>query len=537
MKHARTLAVVVLLATSQAPMALAQFSDDPAVNLAVADRSNAQVQPKIRVAADGSMYVAWFDNASGGYDVYLQRLSASGEEIWKHNGVLVADRSVSSTQDYDLRVDADGNAILTFNDDRSGSDQITVAKVTPDGAMAWGDAGVTVSSGTAFKGSPKIAVLSDGSLISGWSENGGSTLQFLSAAGELVGVAHAIAEAGHQSTLCDLQAGEDGTFIALWTRSFTTSFLSSKYLYSQKFDASFAEQWPVTPGATAVVVYGPTGAPYGPQGGSVQNGYFPTFLPDGDGGAVYGWYETAGPRTSYVQRIDSDGNLLFQAHGLPVTTETPGFIKVSAGLSYDAATQDIFLAWSETNSSTQSEYALAAQKITSEGELAWTEFGTTVIPSNSNQTSFVQTIAHDGGCYVAAFDARSALTGVVVVGRIGTDGELAWKSGTVLAGSRDTGKARLDVAGSASGEALLVWTDGDFSEGDVLAQNVNPDGTLGGMPACAADFNADDAVNSQDFFDFLTAFFAQAPAADFNGDAVVNSQDFFDFLTAFFAGC
>jgi hypothetical protein len=54
---------------------------------------------------------------------------------------------------------------------------------------------------------------------------------------------------------------------------------------------------------------------------------------------------------------------------------------------------------------------------------------------------------------------------------------------------------------------------------------------------CAADFNADGSVNSQDFFDFLTAFFATDPSSDFNHDGSVNSQDFFDFLVAFFAGC
>ena len=56
-----------------------------------------------------------------------------------------------------------------------------------------------------------------------------------------------------------------------------------------------------------------------------------------------------------------------------------------------------------------------------------------------------------------------------------------------------------------------------------------------GVVICPADFNADGVTNSQDFFEFLSAFFAGA--ADFNHDGAVNSADFFDYLDTFFGAC
>jgi hypothetical protein len=56
------------------------------------------------------------------------------------------------------------------------------------------------------------------------------------------------------------------------------------------------------------------------------------------------------------------------------------------------------------------------------------------------------------------------------------------------------------------------------------------------MPSIpAADFNRDDRITSQDFFEFLGAFFSGSASADYNGTGAADSQDFFDFLGDFFS--
>lgn len=60
----------------------AQWSNDASTPNAIAAYNGEQVLPKVGITSEGYTYVARFDTAYGGYRVYLQCFSPSGEMIW-----------------------------------------------------------------------------------------------------------------------------------------------------------------------------------------------------------------------------------------------------------------------------------------------------------------------------------------------------------------------------------------------------------------------------------------------------------------------
>jgi hypothetical protein len=537
----RRLVVVAGLAAGSG-MAVGQWSSNPAANLKVADGPNDQVQAKLVATPDGGCYVSWFDNSTGGYDVYLQRLDAAGVEQWPHNGVLIADRAVSSTVDYDLSIDGKGNAVVTYNDDGGVSgvtQQIAVQKVSPAGAKLWGAAGVTVSSGTDFKANPKVAVLADGGVVVGYSNSPSGAAQFWimqkldsTGAPQWAGSGVSVVEASRYMALSDLEPDGAGGVVGLWVRgSSASATTSSKALYAQRYDSAGGAQWN---GGSPVIVFNTT---------SIQNGYFPTMIPDGSGGAVFGWYEIGGSRNAYIQHVLGDGSFKF-ASPVASTGATAGRIRIDAGLGY--AGGEYFLASTESNASPQGTYTVIAQKFDSAGARQWTDAGTLVLPSSGTvQPSFVQVQPYQGGCMVFFMETRSAVTRVISGARVAADGSLAWSPSVIeVNNDSSTDKSRLASCMSTQGFAITAFGWGGFGAADLAAQNVNGNGTLGpAVPACYANCDQSTAppiLNVQDFSCFLNQFASGSSAANCDGSTavpVLNVQDFACFLNAFAAGC
>ena len=467
---------VALSCALLAPAAAGQWSADAAANLVVADGAQEQAQPKIAPTADGGCYVSWFDNDPAGspafgYDVRLQLLDREGVEQWAHGGVLVADRGFSSTQDYDLAVDAGGNALLAFRDDRFVGVQITATRVDATGAQTWGATGVQLTDTVEFVASPKITGTSDGESVVAWLEGTDLRLQRLSTTGVEQWVSDTVLTpaVGVQFSPAALHAGDAGSAIVGMVNE-TGGFGAPRHLYAQKLDASGALLW----GAEHLAIF---------TGGSLQFGNFPGFVPDGSGGAVFGWYSSSPALECRAQRVLADGTRLFDANGVTPSNDATK-LRVSPGVAFDPATSSTYLVYTELNS-TQSQSGLSAQRFDAAGFRQWGATGKVVQALSTAEVGEARALAIPGGGWLFWTSAPSFGMDQVLATRVGTAGN------TVLApfpaSSTRASKFRLQAAPGALGFAQLAWQDDGAGSFDIASQNVNVNGTLGTQLAVDVD--------------------------------------------------
>ncbi len=454
-------------------VAHAQWSTDSGQNFTVCDTVGSQELPKIVATSDGGCYISWFDTRAGAYRVYMQRLNAQGVKQWEPNGLLISSNPQStSLVDWDLAVDDSNNAIIVFTDTRSGGSINPFAyKISPLGQFRWGPNGVQLSNATTvFQADPKVAKTSDGGFVFVWqygSSPNQAAMQRLDAAGVKQWGNDPILISGgaEQRWRPSLVASDNGSVILLYA-GFTGSTISPQNykLLTQKVSPAGTTIW-------ADTVY---------SLGRVSGFFVPKIFPDGNNGALYVWHdERAGANsTSYVQHFTSAGTLVFPLNGSASST-LAGRLHNDAWVAHATATNETYMFWYETNSSTQSIYGVYGQRFSSNGARQWADSGVALRSFGGGQPSFVRCFARDSAAAVFYLDGVNVTTNLVRGFKVDRNGTMLWGGSILDVSSVASGKGRLGGAFTASSNSLLVWADKRLDGNGIYAQEVSFNGALG----------------------------------------------------------
>ncbi len=132
-----------------------------------------QKAPEIFSFGDGGAIIAWDDtrNGSSNRDIYAQRVDHSGSIIWSTNGIPICN-AVNDQDWMKLISDGTGGVIISWEDERSGGSNrhVYAQRVSSTGSVQWTNNGVAISNASGYKSFSQILPFGTGDAILTWGD-------------------------------------------------------------------------------------------------------------------------------------------------------------------------------------------------------------------------------------------------------------------------------------------------------------------------------------------------------------------------------
>lgn len=471
-----------LLAMLLIPLSVfSQWSNDPLQNNQLTEITGEQTLPKVasNPLFPGITYICWFSNENGNYNVRLQKMDLYGNEEFEHGGLLVSDNpSMSWITDYDMKMDDNGYAIITFQDIRHVNEQndIFVYRISPTGEFVWGDDGIALSNNIDFEASPVCVVTDDNYSVFAWTkeETEGAEyimLQKVSPEGEKMWGEEGIelrGDSGVFNTFPYLLRAGNGQVFIVYSKQYG-SWMGEKYIFMQKLNSDGSFVWP-----EEKKIYFGAGIPFYPQDYSYDY--------DNNGGFFVSWHDDRNGDwnfSTFVQHVDADGNLLMPADGVEVNSNTANQ-HLDGTLAYCSALDDVYIFWSEQDAN-QEYQGLYGQMLSSSGEKLWGNNGKKFIDLDYKQISFVTTRNYESDAVVIYddYDFGNVTESKIMAMRVNSDGGYVWTGEKIPVSLVQSDKAQRHVGTLDNGQWIMAWSDKRNDDGDLYAQNLQQNGSLG----------------------------------------------------------
>ena len=478
MKTLTNLFIRSLLLTA---VTFAQWSSDPASPQLL----GSGVQAQVKGTSDGGVYVAWLTDM-GGYHVYLQRFDATGVAQFDDGGMLVSDNNNESwiaVFHMNLAVDSDNNAIITVLDTRAGPWNVYAYKISSDGSMLWGDDGVSVSNSSQTNYSPRLAVLTDNSVVVAWSPNSTTVeIQRISSDGGLMWGDGILIEDNIESLMSPQPiVNSNGDALVQWIGQSGPIWAADSKIYLQKYNLDGNAHWDNPTVAVGPVVF--------PMGNWSQG-----IIADDSGGTFSAWTQFSGNVQNAVsQHITEEGTIAW-TDGVDLSTNSSN-LRMSPMLSVAEETQELMSVWKEANGS-QSERGIFAQRLDSSGNQLWGSNGVTVVALNSSYDYLDLSVAAFGEELISTYIQQSTnMNGDIYANRLDAEGNSTWTYETVTV--TNTGTIKSDMMAEKGPNCLFIaWTE----SGSVYAHCLREDGTLGAPDVNSSGCTADDGTEGVEFW-------------------------------------
>jgi len=450
-------------------ISFAQWSSDPSENTPIAIASGDQAIPKIVTAESGTSYVSWFSNENSNYNVRLQKLDVYGNKLWAEEGLLISNHpAMTWLTDWDLAIDQEEYAIITFQDIRTENNNIYAYRISPDSEFIWGEDGLGLSNSTAFDASPKVTVTNAGNAVFAWQADDVIILQKISPDGTLLWGDNGITLSGSNTFSWPqlLPVGDDNVILKYFEDS-GPPYAPTRHVFAQRYNADGNTVWSQT---TVISDAG---------GISAWTQVFP-FINDGNDGFYIAWHDDRDNNmlaSIFVQHVGSDGQILFADDGIEAST-MPNRNHFYAELALPPGSNDIFVFWNEMDAN-QNNRGIYGQKLSSSGERLWTDNGKSFIEISSTNVYPVAARNSETGMIVIYEEYFNVIDAGIKAMRIDTDGNFVWVEEKIIISSVQSEKLHCVANPFYNNQWISVWEDRRNGNGDIYGQNIQLDGTLG----------------------------------------------------------
>ncbi|MCU0287226.1 MAG: hypothetical protein MUF15_12635 [Acidobacteria bacterium] len=386
--------------------------------IAVANPVGPQRYPQVTADHAGGFIITWYDRRNGkSYDIYAQRLNASGKPQWPLNGVIIC---AAEGDQFDPMIVpcTGGDVIITWQDRRNGNDyDIYAQKIDSQGKIKWTENGTPVCTEKEDQESPQPVIDGKNGIIITWQDRrNGNNFDIYAQCIDTTGKAQwtpagiGICTAEHDQK--GIQAITDGNEGAIFTWQDKRN--GSDYdIYAQKVDGSGRPQWTINGVAICA---------------TLNNQYDPRLIADGNGGAIIAWQDyrkgsecnfdafaeqmeltktAVCPEKQshdwniYTQSIASSGRVKWVANGVSICTANTDQFKPQ--LATDGSGGAIII-WSAADK--ERDNNIYGQHLNSSGLVKWTAAGVPVTLAPGEQYDPVIIADGRGGAIVTWYDKR-----------------------------------------------------------------------------------------------------------------------------------